>query len=203
MDWNGTVMDDLDRALAAINAAIAEHGLPDLDRPGFQGSFTLPMRRWLLELGVSEEHAEAVEAAWNTGMQTPAPLRAGVADTLRALRAAGAVTGVVTAASEAAMRYDVEHTGLQGVFDHVHTSVRDKAARLAELRSLGREAFYVGDTAYDIECARSAGYIAIGVGAGYQAEAILAAAGADHHLERFADLLGIVGHEHVAVARAR
>ncbi|KAE8765990.1 HAD family hydrolase [Georgenia thermotolerans] len=198
VDWNGTVMDDLDRALAAINAATAEHGLPALDRPGFQRSFTLPMRTWLRNLGVPEDHLEAVEAAWNVEMQTSAPLRAGVADTLRVLRTAGVVTGVVTAANRAAMRYDVEHTGLRGVFDHVHTSVRDKAARLAALRPLGRRAYYVGDTAYDIECARTAGYVAIGVGAGYQAAAILAKAGADHHLEHFSELLDIVGPVRVA-----
>ncbi|WP_164737314.1 HAD family hydrolase [Georgenia sp. SYP-B2076] len=192
VDWNGTVMSDLGRAVGAINAATAPFGVRALDRAEFQDSFTLPMRTWLLDLGIAHEHVGRVEADWNSGMQAPAPLRSGVRETLATLRGQGIVTGVVTAANEAALRYDLRHHHLDGAFDHVHTSVRDKAARLTELRALGERAFYLGDTAYDIESARAAGYVAVGVSEGYQRPDVLAAAGADHHIDGFGDLLEIL-----------
>lgn len=192
-DWNGTVMDDLDRAVTATNDAVAGRGIPTMDRATFQNSFTLPMKNWLRGMGIADSEVDGVEARWNTVMESPAPVRDGAADMLAALRRHGVVTGVVTAADAAVVHNDLERNGLAGVFDHVRASVADKAECLASLRPLGDDAFYIGDTAYDMTCARRAGYTPISIGGGYQDPSILAAAGSDHHLEDLADLSSLLG----------
>jgi phosphoglycolate phosphatase-like HAD superfamily hydrolase len=57
---------------------------------------------------------------------------------------------------------------------------------------LGTTAYYVGDTAYDMVSAREAGYVPISIGGGYQHPDRLAAAGADHHLDSFEELLAVL-----------
>ena len=207
LDWNGTVMDDLDRAVSATNDAIAGHGIHRMERAAFQDSFTLPMKSWLRGMGIPDTATAEVEKRWNASMEAPAPAREKVAETLNLLRRRGVVTGVVTAASHAVLVRDISHNGLDGIFDQVRTSVRDKAACLASLRHLGTRAYYMGDTAYDMSSARDAGYSSISIGGGYQRPDTLAAAGADYHLDKFEELVsllnlpgpdgsqqGIVGH---------
>lgn len=139
-DWNGTVMDDLDRAVTATNDAVAGRGIPTMDRATFQNSFTLPMKDWLRGMGIADSEVDGVEARWNTVMESPAPVRDGAADMLAELRRHGVVTGVVTAADAAVVHNDLERNGLAGVFDHVRASVADKAECLASLRPLGDDA---------------------------------------------------------------
>jgi phosphoglycolate phosphatase len=192
LDWNGTVMDDVDRAVAATNDATAGHGLPAMDRAAFQASFTLPMKTWLRGMGIADADADEVERRWNDSMKSLAPVRPNVAGTLAMLRQGGVVTGVVTAADEAVLGHDIRHNRLTGMFDHLRASVSNKADCLKSLRHLGTAAYYVGDTAYDMVSAREAGYVPISVGGGYQHPDRLAAAGADHHLDSFEELLTLL-----------
>ncbi len=192
LDWNGTVMDDVDRAVAATNDATAGRGLPVMDRAAFQDSFTLPMKTWLQGMGIADTDAGEVEKRWNESMKSHAPVRANVAETLALFRQGGVVTGVVTAADEAVLGHDIRHNRLTGMFDHLRASVSNKTECLTSLRHLGTNAYYVGDTAYDMVSAREAGYVPISIGGGYQHPDRLAAAGAEHHLDSFEELLTVL-----------
>ena len=129
-DWNGTVMDDLDRAVTATNDAVAGRGdrwtrahIPELVHVADEELAPRDRNR--------NSEVDGVEARWNTVMESPAPVRDGAADMLAELRRHGVVTGVVTAADAAVVHNDLERNGLAGVFDHVRASVADKAECLA------------------------------------------------------------------------
>jgi len=88
-DWNGTLVDDADRAWPATAAVVRARGLAAIDRAGFTAAFRLPLRDFLADLGVNDELDGAVEQ-WNDGLlasaSEPSP---GVATLLDRMRERG------------------------------------------------------------------------------------------------------------------
>lgn len=197
-DWNGTVMDDLSRAAAAANLALAQFGLSALTEEEFQLGFTLPLRDWLSGLGVPDEQIAAAAECWNRGMEVHAPARATVRETLSTLREHGVLTGIVTAAAPESVEADIRTNDLEGLFTVVHTDVEDKVACLRSLRHLGEPALYVGDTAYDMVSARAAGYTAVSITGGYQHASLLAESDPDHHIDDVARVIDLQGFDRVS-----
>lgn len=94
---------------------------------------------------------------------------------LAAVRRAGGTPLVITAKNAANARLHVEHLGLE--VEVVGDAWREgKADVLREREAL----VYVGDHVHDVEAARSAGVVGIGVATGPCSEAELREAGADH-----------------------
>lgn len=192
VDWNGTVMSDVERAVLATNEVLKDYDLAPLNVLAFRESFTLPMSEWLTDLGVPEEFLDTAEAKWNEGMQNPAPMREGAADLIRELKNSGTTLGVVTAANQRSLDFDIEAAELQGVFDVLRSSAANKAQSLSELRKEKCRYVYVGDTTYDVLSARSAGYETVAISGGYQSNARLRTASPDHFAYNFEDLRSIV-----------
>lgn len=105
-------------------------------------------------------------------------LMPGAAEALAAVRAVGGRSLVVTAKYEPNARACLDHVGLQ--VDHV-VGWRFGTAKGETLREHGAR-IYVGDTTHDVEGARAAGAVAVGVATGYHDAAELRTAGADELL---------------------
>ena len=189
-DWNGTLVDDADRARLAASAVLVRRGLPALDAGGFHEGFCLPLARWFSILGIESRDLAGAVREWNEEVRNrPAELAAGSLQTIRALRLLGARLGVVSAAEAAAVRKDLDHVGLAELVDFVVGGADPKRDALRDLAasSPGGVA-YIGDTEYDILEAKAAGAWAIGYGDGYRPAAALAAAGADFVIDRLSEL---------------
>ena len=191
-DWNGTLVDDTTRALVATNVVLTELELAPLaGEPEFRDRFTLPLDHWMAGLGVPHQAIRHGIDRWNTEMSLrPAPARRGAAPLLERLHASGYSTGVISAASTAAVRDDARALGLIDLLDHIEGDATPKRAAISELISdtpPGR-AFYVGDTEYDITEALAAGATAIGISTGYRPAAALTAAGAHHMCDELDEL---------------
>ncbi|GAA5061459.1 phosphoglycolate phosphatase [Thermocatellispora tengchongensis] len=180
-DWNGTLVDDAERARRATNRVLREHRVTALTKARFRKTFTLPVRCFLTAAGVPEPHAPAAERRWNEEMAAgDAPLSAGAADILQAAADRRVRVVVVSAAAPEAVLSDARRLRVDHLLPEVIGSVQDKAA---ELRRLVAEnhgpVIYVGDVEYDMRCAIQAGAYPIGFGRGYRPAAALAEAGAD------------------------
>jgi phosphoglycolate phosphatase len=186
-DWNGTVTDDTERAVRATNTVLGERGLPPLTGGAFRTGWKLPLRDFLRGLGAADpDHAEQ---RWNQAMAAePAPARPDAHELLTTLRARGARLGVISAAGHDAVSADLQRTGLAGLFDVVTTGCAAKTAALKRERPTRSAAFYVGDTEYDIFCARAAGYRAIGLTGGYRPAEALRRARPDALITRLGEL---------------
>ncbi|MFV0285308.1 MAG: HAD family hydrolase [Demequina sp.] len=196
-DWNGTVVLDAERARLSLNAVLASRGLPRLDAGGFAREFHLPMADMFVRLHVPDPLV--AEDEWNAAMAaSPAPLRPGIGRVV-SLGQDGVRLGVISAASERAVGADIDAHGLRDVWASVDTSVSDKLATLRARRGDERQAFYVGDTAYDMRCAVEAGYVAVAVSGGYTAVDALRAAGAQHVIDSLDALGELVSHGAVAL----
>lgn len=185
-DWNGTVVLDRERARDALNQVLVSRGLPALDGPAFAREFRLPMAEMFAGLGVVD--VGAAEDGWNDAMAAgDTDARDGLG-ALWGLRDSGVRLGVVSAAYDSSVRADIRSLDLDGLWDSVDAPATDKLAVLRARRGDAAVAVYVGDTAYDMECAVAAGYVPVAVSGGYSDVEVLRAAGAVHVLDSFAEL---------------
>ena len=195
-DWNGTLLDDMERARRASNL-IRERwaGLGELTLDEFRETWCLPLSEHVRRLGVPDDHNVAAEQAWSIHLAAiDAPLSPGAPATLAALKSAGIAIGVVSSARDDAVRRDLEAHGLEQRFDSLHTGVADKQAvirRYVESAEAG-EVWYVGDSNFDMVQARGAGAVAVGYASGYDGGESLRDAGAHHLIYRLDDLIALV-----------
>lgn len=192
-DWNGTIVLDAERARESLNGVLRVRGIQPLEPDQFAVRFRLPMHEMFRDLGVSEAELEACESEWNVAMaQQTTELRPGAAEALAQLRAAGTWLGVVSAAAAESVEYDQRTLEVPRVWDAVYGATADKLHRLQSERARRVRAFYVGDTEYDIRCAREAGYVAVGVTGGYAHPDVLLRAGADYLISDLTELVTLV-----------
>jgi phosphoglycolate phosphatase len=192
-DWNGTIVMDADRALAALNGVLASHRATLLSAEEFPATFRLPIAEMLASLGVERTRLTAAEKQWNALMAASTTrLRDGVHEALAQLAADGVWLGIVSAASAEAVAHDRASLSVPDVWNSILAPADDKAAILRALRHHASTAIYVGDTVYDMLCARQVGYLPIGVLGGYSTEHALRSAGAAVVIEDLADLPDIV-----------
>ena len=199
-DWNGTLVDDFERARRASNDVRRRWGLlPDLPVDDFRRAWCLPLADHMSRLGVPDAHSDAAVAAWNTGIaQVGAPLQPGTVTALEALQQAGTKLAVVTAAAGHAIERDLSDHDLGGYFAAIHADTADKAAVAAAYVEKARPGtvWYVGDTAFDMLHARRAGAIAVGFTGGYHTPDQLQKAGAHHLIDDLTELTGLAADTH-------
>jgi phosphoglycolate phosphatase len=129
------------------------------------------------------------------------PLFPGAAALLDALAAKGVALGVATGKTMRGLRHILEHHGIAHRFAtlqtaDLHPSKPHPAMLEAAMRETGASAaatMMVGDTSFDIEMAVAATVLPVGVSWGNHPADELRAAGAAHVLDRFDELLGLLG----------
>ena len=50
-DWNGTLLDDVDAGIGALNRMLADRGLPAITRDFYRARFRFPVRPLYFEIG--------------------------------------------------------------------------------------------------------------------------------------------------------
>ena len=129
------------------------------------------------------------------------PMFDGVIETIDKLQAAGTLLGVATGKSLGGLRMVLEHHGIRDRFvtlqtadfhpSKPHPSMVEKA--LQETGAPAEATLLVGDTTFDMEMAVAGGVRPIGVSWGYHPNAALVEAGAEIVLDRFEQVLDLVG----------
>ncbi len=193
-DWNGTLVDDAERARLAVSSVLRRRGLAELGSGAFHDGFCLPMTRWLGALGINSDDVEDAVREWNDEvLSRHAALSPDALTTVARLKSMGIEVGVVSAAATATVRRDLQQLGLAEHVGFVVGAADPKGETLRGLmQDLPGDLVYVGDTEYDMSEARSAGAWAIGYGGGYRPAAALAAAQAVHVIDRLSELPGLL-----------
>ena len=195
-DWNGTLMDDMERARKASSLVRQRWaGLPELTLDEFRRAWCLPLSDHARRLEVPEDCTDEAARAWSTYLgELDAPLSTGAIETIGALGQAGIKLAVVSAATDSAVRRDLSAHGLEQHFDGIHCQVLQEHAMLESyVHRAGADAvWYVGDTTFDVVQARKAGAIAIGYTGGYDTADALRDAGAHRLIDRLSDLISLI-----------
>jgi len=178
-DWNGTLLDDVDVCVAAINRLLDRRGLPRMHRQRYRSVFTFPVQIYYEEMGFdfgSEDFAEvAVEYHESyEAVVREAELHRDAVDALERMQAAGVRQAVLSALEEGRLVRELRLRGIDGYFENIFglsdlQAVGKVERGLELLTALGhpRPCWIVGDTDHDNDVARELGILPILVECGH------------------------------------
>jgi phosphoglycolate phosphatase len=186
-DWNGTLLDDIQPCVDAINRMLEVRQLPGIDRQQYRDIFDFPVKGYYRRLGFDLNNEDwdsmAKEFHKHYGqLAAEAGLRAGTADTLAAIRDRGITMSILSACEITILERMLLERGIRHYFDHVFgldnlyaSSKLDQGRRLIEALSLPPDdILLVGDTNHDHEVAEQLGLKCVLLDGGHQAEHRLA-----------------------------
>jgi phosphoglycolate phosphatase len=201
-DCDGTLVDSQRNIVAAMTAAFAACGLPPPSRERILSVVGLSLPHAFVHLTAETPEApvdalaDAYRAAFFAIRQAPGhrePLYPGAREALDALTERGVLLGIATGKSQRGVAAVLRQHGLEGRFATIqtaddapskpHPAMVEQA--LAETGVEPRNAVLVGDTGFDMEMARAAGVLPLGVAWGYHRPEALRRTGAALVLERF------------------
>jgi phosphoglycolate phosphatase len=178
-DWNGTILDDAERTLAALNAVLADLNRDQLDDLTFRQAFELPLETMLANLGLSRDEIDPTVTAWYSGIEArEAPLSPGAGETIQTLWERGRPAGIISAASATSVERDANRLGIRDMLAFLRPAAASKEVALREAIVPGRSLVYVGDSEYDMTEATAAGAVPVGYAGGYRPVEALLGAGA-------------------------
>jgi phosphoglycolate phosphatase len=204
-DLDGTLVDSYAALAEAVNYARREHGLKDLSEERIREFVGDGLEKLLQRAFEAAEVPASVQSAFEMRYDeiccSESRVLADVEGTLDELSRTGVVMAVCT---NKPTNFSVKILEALGLARHFCAIVGPDlaGARKPDARHLLRtleatacapdEALFVGDMPIDVQAARNSGIDVAVVSTGSSTAAELRAAGADHYLERFSDLVGIL-----------
>jgi phosphoglycolate phosphatase len=191
-DCDGTLVDSGATIHAALQQAFDAHGIECPPQEVAKKVIGLSLDQAMAVLvpdgdrsALSRTYKDAFFAMRGAG-RVEEPLFDGIIELLDRLEGDGWLLGVATGKSERGLRHCLESHGLGGRFVTLQTADRNPskphpAMALAAMAETGAEpsrTIFVGDTGWDMGCARGAGVGAIGAAWGYHEVEELTAEGA-------------------------
>jgi 2-phosphoglycolate phosphatase len=205
-DLDGTLLDSRLSIRETMNRVLAERGQPIFSKAELEREIGRPLREILAskcaDPAVVEAMAHRYREAYNESGWFTVRVYPGLEELVRGLRSRHRPVGIVTSKGQQETETLLVDLGLLGLFDAVvgDDDVRplkpDPAPLVEACRRLGvppEQAVMVGDTRFDVACAKGAGAWAVGVLWGIQDAATLDAAGADALVPDAAALARVLG----------
>lgn len=187
-DFNGTLIDDTQICIDAINILLRDRNKSEIDRTTYREIFTFPVRDYYLRAGFdfSGEAFEKPALEFITHydkMVRNAGLFEDAEPVLRQLDERGYTQMVLSAMQQGFLDSLVDELGIRNYFEqvsgidnHYADGKTESARRL--MRIIEGEAVLIGDTLHDHEVASALGIDVILVSRGHQSAERLAATGA-------------------------
>lgn len=205
-DLDGTLVDSYTALAEAVNYARRQHGLHELSAARIREFIGDGLEKLLQRAFESERLPQSVQVAFESRYDEiccgESKVLADVEATLDELKRLDVVMAVCTNKPTSFSRKILEFLDLARHFraivgpDLAGARKPDAQHLLRTLESTGfeaAEALFVGDMPIDVHAARNSGIDVAVVATGSSSSDQLRAAHPDHYLERFSDLLGIVG----------
>ena len=181
-DWNGTLLDDVDASIIALNILLSRRSMAGIDKPTYKRIFRFPVIENYRKLGfnlevenfddVAREYvAEYMNSSKDVGLFPSAT------SVLDYVHAKGYTQSIISAMPQSHLigqiraqkvfHYFQDIVGLQNI--HA-TGKIESAKNYIGGRSLhGDDVFFIGDTFHDYEVAKTLGCKCILIGSGHQA----------------------------------
>jgi len=192
-DCDGTLVDSGATIHRALRTALATHGLECPPQSITRKVIGLSLDEAMARLVPDADHAalsatyKGAFSAMRGAGEVEEPLFDGILELLDRLEADGWLLGVATGKSDRGLRHCLAAHELDGRFVTLQTADRHPSkphpamalAAMAEAGASPDKTVFIGDTGWDMGCARAAGCGAIGVGWGYHDHDEMVAMGAD------------------------
>lgn len=186
-DWDGTLMDSAAQIVAAMNAAIADLGLPQLPYQTISNIIGLGLQEAINTLlpKLPQTAHERIVARYRHHFLSPeiasSRLFDGAEQCLRSLHEQGYLLAVATGKGRHGLQRVLRDTGLTSLF-HASRCADETCSKpdprmlhelMDELEVGAAHTLMIGDTEYDLAMARNAGVDSIGVSYGVHEDARL------------------------------
>ena len=173
-DWNGTLLDDTEAALATLNIMIAERGGTPIGMPFYLDNFAFPVRPFYDRIGIiahDEDEWNAIAREYHeTYLRQPKALNRGAFVALDMAKAAGCRQSILSALRQDLLDAQTKEYGIDGYFERICGSDNlDGASKLNRARELLAELsvphspfpvprfVLIGDAVHDKEVADAIG----------------------------------------------
>ena len=191
-DWNGTLLNDVEACVRALNRMLADRGVPPTDLAFYRAHFGFPVRPFYAQVGLdlAREDWDAICTDFHrfVAEEPDQFLRADARAALEAVRARGGRQVILSALRQDLLEAAVRREGLTDFFTYVYgVDNLDGATKLDRGRALKarlvqdgcapEDLVLVGDTLHDAEVAAALGSSAVLVEGGHQTGERLRAAG--------------------------
>lgn len=190
-DWNGTLIDDIDLAVRAVNRCGEYFDVAPITAAQYRATFDFPIANFYAALGFDFTRAPFPEIVQHylehfDAHVAQCDLHDGVFALLGAARHAGIGVSILSASHCDVLVQTLEAKGLLDSFEHVvglsHNQATSKTAEAAVLqKTLGTppaRTLFVGDTLHDYDVARAVGWQPVLVTTGHQDASRLRRSGA-------------------------
>ncbi len=210
-DWNGTLLDDTDSVLIALNAVLKKSDHAPISMETFQNTSTTNRQKFYRDVGVSEEKIDQLlESERNVfhdnyePLADHAPLRHGAADILHHLKSNSVSSLILSNHIADQINRLLVKNGIQHHFDEVmaysdrqnqfrHMTKGDKLRQHIDAKGLNSaNAIIVGDTTEEIEIAHSLGMTSVAITGGVHSEKRLSEKNPDHLIHSLPELTRIL-----------
>lgn len=193
-DLDGTIMDSLSSIIHIMRLALHDLDIDEIDDNRIRSFVGIPLVQIGKELMGEDAYKEFVETYHfhYCSSQIKVEPFAGMREYLTALKNDGIKTAVVTAKRRPSTIETLSDSGLIDYFDCLITADSGVGAKpqagpalaaLEELATPPSDAFFVGDSIYDMGCAKNANLLACGVLWGASGRRELEEAGADYTVD--------------------
>ena len=184
-DFNGTILDDVETGIRAVNTLLAARSLPVIrSKEQYRSLFRFPIVEYYRSLGFDFEKesytflADLWVAEYNRNLPF-ASVNPGVRELISAFRDLGLPQSVLSASESGMLLEQLASLGLKDCFaeivgsDNVLAYGKTGLARAYRERHPGERFLLIGDTDHDAETASEAGFDCVLVAAGHQSEEYL------------------------------
>ena len=181
-DFNGTILDDVETGIAAVNHLLAQRGLDTIpSKAEYRRVFGFPIRAYYERLGFDfeKEPYEAIAPLWveeYLRRVVNAPLLDGVKEALERFQSMGVRQVVLSATELGMLKGQLDALGITEYFeeimglDNIHDASKTALAKEWRERHPDAHVLLLGDTDHDYETARAMGAECILIAAGHQSE---------------------------------
>lgn len=184
-DFNGTLLDDLQACLDALNVILKSYHLPPISREDYRERFGFPVVNFYTSLGLhpkSDYDWEALAESFHMRylFSRHLKLQPGAREALAYFQHHGIRQGILSALEQGILEMQLKQFGLLEPLSFICGSRNyDGASKLDAARKLALEApvVLIGDTLHDAEVAQQLGWHCILCSAGHQTPERLAATG--------------------------
>jgi len=179
-DWDGTLMDSVQRIVQCFQMTFRKGALPEPDPERVKQTIGLPLGHGIARLLPEDrrDEAQALEQhyrdIWLGGTLPLSPLFDGAAQMLKDFHGEGYTLAVATGKSRVGLEREMAHGQVTELFQHTRCALETQAKPHPEMLqqimdAVGvapEETLMIGDTTMDLEMALNAGADGIGVTTG-------------------------------------
>lgn len=167
-DYNGTVLDDVDMSVAAVNDMLAARSLPPTDRITYRRTLDMPLENYYAGLGFADVDISKLSVEFRSRCAAHhelARIFPGVRDAIAAARARGIKNVLMSSLYSEYLAAEVEKYGIAALFDAViGLSDRKLGSKFDNCRGYIKkhgldpaELLFVGDLISDAKTAKALG----------------------------------------------